>query len=97
MSKAGRRLIKAAREALDIAHGRAAPGSYRLHVPERINVKSIRTKLGLTQVEFCHRFGLSLDTVRKWEQRGRQPEGPARAYLKVIANDPTAVMKALRT
>lgn len=96
MSKAGKRLIGAAKEALAVARGEMPAASFRVHVPERINVKAIRNRLGLTQAEFCRRFGLSLDTLRKWEQKGREPEGPARAYLKVIAHNPKAVEEALR-
>lgn len=96
MSKAGVKLIRAARQAVEIARGDADRGSYRVHVPERIDVKAIRTKLGLSQDEFAARFGISLHTLRKWEQHGRQPEGPARAYLMVIDRNPQAVEEALR-
>jgi putative transcriptional regulator len=58
-------------------------------------VPAIRTKLGMTQEEFAGRFGLSVDTLRHWEQGKRQPEGPTRAYLIVIARAPKAVQKAL--
>ncbi len=66
-----------------------------MHVPERIDVRAIRTKLGMSQAEFAAAFGLSLSTLRKWEQEGREPEGPARAYLKVIAHNPQAVREVL--
>lgn len=96
MSKAGAKLIRSARQALEIARGEADESAYRVHVPERIDVKAIRETLGLTQDQFSARFGISLHTLRKWEQEGRQPEGPARAYLKVIARNPKAVEEALR-
>ncbi|HYD66953.1 helix-turn-helix domain-containing protein [Azospirillum sp.] len=79
----------------DILNGIADPSTYRVHVPERIDVRGIRKNLGLSQAEFAARFGFSVHTLRKWEQEGRQPEGPARAYLKVIERDPEAVRKAL--
>jgi putative transcriptional regulator len=82
-------------DAIRIARGEAEPGTYRVHVPERIDVKAIRKGLGMTQAEFAAAFGLSLSTLRKWEQEGREPEGPARAYLKVIAKNPQAVRAAL--
>ena len=42
-------------------------------------------------------FGELFSTFRveKWEQRERQPEGPTRTYLFVIANNPKAVINAL--
>jgi hypothetical protein len=36
-----------------------------------------------------------VNTLRHWEQGNREPEGPARAYLLVIARAPDAVQKAL--
>ena len=54
------------------------------------------TKLGMTQEKFAKEFGFSVNTLRHWEQGTRVPEGPARAYLKVIDHDPKAVTKALR-
>ncbi|MCG8355383.1 MAG: helix-turn-helix domain-containing protein [Kiloniellales bacterium] len=95
MSKAGTKLLRAARQASAIARGEADPDSYRVHVPEAVDVKAIRKGLEMTQAEFSQSFGISLSTLRKWEQEGRQPEGPARAYLKVIQREPNAVRRAL--
>ena len=83
-------------EALAYAEGKADANAYRVHVPERIDVKAIRTKLDMTQEEFAGRFGFSVNTLRHWEQGSRQPEGPARAYLLVIDRAPKAVQKALQ-
>ena len=69
--------------------------AYRVHVPALIDVRAIRTKLGMTQEEFAGRFGFSVNTLRHWEQGKRQPEGPTRAYLIVIERAPKAVQKAL--
>jgi putative transcriptional regulator len=41
-----------------------------------VNVKAIRTKLGMTQQTFAARFGFSINTLRHWEQGKREPEGP---------------------
>jgi putative transcriptional regulator len=60
-----------------------------------VDVAAIRAALGLTQAAFAARFGLSLGTVRDWEQRRKPPEGPARVLLAVIASDPEAVDRAL--
>ncbi len=67
-----------------------------MHVPEQVDVRAIRTKLGMTQEEFAARFGFSVNTLRHWEHGKRQPEGPTRAYLLVIDRAPRAVAKALR-
>jgi len=83
-------------EAVAYARGEADERRYRVHVPERIDVKAIRTRLGMTQEEFALQFGFSVNTLRHWEQGKRQPEGPTRAYLLVIDRAPEAVRKALR-
>jgi putative transcriptional regulator len=57
--------------------------------------KTLRRALGLTQEEFAARFGIPLGTLRDWEQGRTEPDQPARAYLKVIAYDPSAVQRAL--
>jgi len=62
---------------------------------EPADIKAIRTKLGKSQAEFALMIGVSVATLRNWEQGRRQPEGPARALLKVAAENPEAVAKAL--
>jgi|ERR1700686_3282864 putative transcriptional regulator len=95
MSKLGKRLIKAADQALAIARGEADPKTYRVHVPTEIDVRKIRRRLKLSQAEFASKFGLSVATVRDWEQHRRKPEGPARVLLKIIKEEPEAVSRAL--
>jgi len=59
------------------------------------DVKAIRENLGQSQSEFALMIGVSISTLQNWEQGRRRPEGPARALLKVAAEDPEAVAKAL--
>jgi putative transcriptional regulator len=61
-----------------------------------MDVRAIRTKLGMTQQQFAGEFGFSVNTLRHWEQGKRQPEGPTRAYLLVIDRAPDTVRKVLR-
>jgi putative transcriptional regulator len=82
-------------QAIAFAKGEADPRKYRVHVPHEIDVRRIRTKLGMTQAQFAHEFGFSIDTLRHWEQGRRVPDGAARAYLKVIDHAPKVVAKAL--
>jgi putative transcriptional regulator len=51
--------------------------------------------LGLTQSAFAARFGISVETVRNYEQGHRTPTGPVRVLLRVIAREPDAVVRAL--
>ncbi len=59
------------------------------------DIKNIRCKLNKTQVEFSMMIGVSVATLRNWEQGRRSPEGPARALLKIAAEKPQAVVEAL--
>lgn len=95
MSKVAESIRRGLEDALGYVKGEADPSAFRVHIPEKIDVKAIRTKLGMTQQEFAGRFGFNVNTLRHWEQGVRQPEGPARAYLLVIDRAPEAVQNAL--
>ena len=59
-------------------------------------VKVIRRALSLSQEEFAARFHIPLGTLRDWEQGRKEPDAAARAYLKVIGRNPSAVSEALQ-
>jgi putative transcriptional regulator len=83
-------------EAIAYARGEADLSKYRVHVPKAVNVRAIRSRLGMSQTQFAAAFGFSINTLRHWEQGKRQPEGAARAYLMVIDREPKAVRRALK-
>jgi putative transcriptional regulator len=91
MTKLGTDLIQSAKEALAIAKGEIAPA----RLVEDIDVAAIRKRMGLSQVRFAARFGLSAATVRDWEQRRRRPDRTGGTLLTVIDKNPSAVEKAL--
>lgn len=62
---------------------------------EPADIKAIRDKLGKSQAEFALMIGVSVSTLRNWEQGRRRPEGPARALLKVAQENPKAVEDSL--
>src|SRR5664279_1153115 len=72
------------------------PG-YKVNLPAKVDVKSIRKRLKMTQARFSDIFGFSLDAVKHWEGGRRTPESSARAFLTVIAKNPTAVVAALHS
>ena len=55
-------------------------------------VRRVRRRAGLSQAEFARRIGLSVGTVRGWEQGKLAPQGAARALLRVIDRVPEAVL-----
>ena len=59
------------------------------------DVKAVRSKLGTSQSEFALMIGVSVATLRNWEQGRRTPDGPALALLRVAAKNPQAVSEAL--
>ncbi|MDB5439175.1 MAG: transcriptional regulator, family [Caulobacteraceae bacterium] len=78
-----------------IRAGTAEPGSFRVHVPEKVDVRSIRKGLGLTQEKFATGFGFSVGAVRDWEQDRSNPDPATRVLLRVIEREPEAVRRAL--
>lgn len=96
MSEVGDRIIEAMEEALADARGETTAVRRRtVQIPHDVDVKAIRTRLGLTQRAFAERFGFPLETLRNWERGHRRPEGAARALLRVIDREPEAVERAL--
>lgn len=93
--KAFDKIAAGLREIGEIKAGRADPGSYRVHVPADVDVKSIRGRLNLSQAQFAERFGIAKATLQDWEQKRRQPEATARILLTVIDREPEAVARAL--
>jgi putative transcriptional regulator len=75
----------------DKARARATPFEAR-----DLDVGKVRGKVGLSQDEFARTFGVSIGTLRNWEQKRVRPDGPARVLLTVIDRDPVSVLKALR-
>ncbi len=68
---------------------------FKTHVPQEVDVKAIRNRLGMTQARFSDTFGFSLDAIKHWEGGRRTPEAPARTLLTVIDKNPAAVLTAL--
>ena len=60
-----------------------------------VDVKNIRTQIGMSQNEFASAFGISVSTLRHWERGDRKPQGPALVLLNVVAKEPQTVLKAL--
>ncbi len=94
MTKAGESILRGAREALAYARSEVGDG-FVAHVPEEVDVRAVRMRLGLSQAKFAAHFGFSVDAVRNWEQGRRRPDVAARAFLMVIDREPEAVQRAL--
>lgn len=87
-------ILKALNEVRAFARGEKVPG-LRVHHPPDLDVAAIRKKAGLSQSAFSGEIGVSLGTLRNWEQGRRVPDGPARVLLAMLARDPAIVRRTL--
>jgi putative transcriptional regulator len=78
-----------------IAHREGRLAKVRVHRSPDIDVKAVREKTGLTQLEFAAKFAISPGTLRHWERGDRRPRGTARVLLCIIDREPKTVLRAL--
>lgn len=63
---------------------------------DRLDIKGIREKYNLTQEQFATMLGISVRTLRNWEQGRRAPEGPAMVLLRVADLHPQVLLDTVR-
>ena len=68
----------------------------RMFTIHPLEIKNIRDGFGLTQEQFAALLGISVRTLRNWEQGRRVPEGPARVLLQVAAKHPEALVDVVQ-
>ncbi len=86
-------LLASIKEGGAILRGEKEPSrTFRLDPPD---IKHIRDGYKLTQEQFAALLGISLGTLRNWEQGRRVPEGPAMVLLRVAEKHPEAVWDAV--
>ncbi len=87
-------LIESIEEAGKIRKGLVRPSRVFRFRP--VDVKRIRNRLHVSQSQFSLMIGVSKSTLQNWEQGRREPEGPAKALLRVVEKRPEAVIEALQ-
>jgi len=87
-------LIESIKEAGKIRSRQAEPSREFYYSP--IDIKRIRGRLSVSQAQFALMIGVSKSTLQNWEQGRREPEGPAKALLRIVDKEPEAVLKALQ-
>ena len=60
------------------------------------DIAALRRFVGLTQSQFAIALGISIHTLRNWEQGRRQPDGPAIALLRIAARHPRVIWENLQ-
>lgn len=83
-------LLESVRQGGQILRGERKPS--RMFTAVEPNARKIRRLYGLSQEKFATLMGISVATLRNWEQGRRSPEGPARVLLRVAAKHPEAVL-----
>lgn len=86
-------LLESVKEAKAIIEGEKEPS--RIFIYDELDVKSIREQFGLSQSKFASLLGISLGTLRNWEQGRRKPQGPARVLLRVARKHPEAILDTI--
>jgi len=61
------------------------------------DVAALRRFVGLTQADFARAMGISVHTLRNWEQGRRRPEGPAISLLRIAARHPRILRENLNS
>ena len=61
------------------------------------DVVNLRNFVGLTQTQFAEAIGISVHTLRNWEQDRRKPDGPAIALLRIAARHPRIIRENLES
>jgi DNA-binding transcriptional regulator YiaG len=61
------------------------------------DIAALRSFVGLTQEQFARAVGISVHTLRNWEQGRRKPEGPAIALLRIAARHPRIIRESLES
>jgi len=61
------------------------------------DVSALRRFVGLTQAQFAQAMGISVHTLRNWEQGRRRPDGPAIALLRIAARHPRMIRENLES
>jgi putative transcriptional regulator len=92
--KAFEELLSSVREGGAILQGKVPPE--RSHVMEGPDIKRIRDNYSLTQGAFATMLGISVATLRNWEQGRRSPDGPARVLLQVASRHPDALWDVVK-
>lgn len=87
-------LLGSVKEGGQILKDEKAPS--RTFTFDRLDIKHIREKYNFTQEQFAVMLGISVRTLRNWEQGRRVPEGPAMVLLRVVDKNPKAILDAVR-
>jgi len=81
---------------------RAIPGRVRKRlmmgqIESGEDVAALRRFVGLSQSQFAQAMGISVHTLRNWEQGRRKPDGPAIGLLRIAARHPRIIRENVKS
>ena len=83
-------LLESVRQGGAILRGDEEPSrTFEIADPD---VRGLRNRFGLSQEGFARLIGISVGTLRNWEQGRRRPEGAARVLLEIVARSPEILL-----
>ena len=65
-------------------------------IPYQVDIKALRTRLGMSQSEFSAKFAFNPRTLQDWEQGRAKPDAAVLAYLNIIDKRPTIIEEISR-
>ena len=80
-------LLESMREGGEILRGERKP-SRQFVVEKKEDVQQVRQAFNLSQDTFAKFMGVSVGTLRNWEQGRRHPSGAARVLLRIAIRQP---------
>lgn len=86
-------LLESVKQMKAIRSGKMKPA--KVTKLEKNEITDVRHKLNMTQTQFAMAFGISVSTLRNWEQGHRNPTGAAVTLIKVAKKHPKAVLEAV--
>ena len=90
-------LLESVQQMQEIRKGARAPA--RVTTPADLGLTTapdaaaIRLRMKLSQSRFAGLLNISVRTLQGWEQKRREPEGPARVLLQVAERNPRALLE----
>ncbi len=93
MNSAFESIKQGLQEAIDYSEGRL--NNVRVYKPTPVDIKQMRKRVGMTQLEFSSAFGISIGTLRHWERGDRTPKGPALVLLNLVKKEPNTILRVL--
>lgn len=86
-------LLESVKEGADIINNRTkASRNFEIN---NNSVKELRLRNKLTQDKFAQLLGISVGTLKNWEQGRRKPTGPANILLKIVDKNPEILLGSM--